>query len=105
MIGMFMVHTVGVRTLTGEGSYGPIYADSVSVSGVMVDETTRLVRSGDGSEVVSSTTIYGPLDTAAVFTVGSRVTLPSGDETTVLSRSVHSLPGLGLPEHVEVACS
>lgn len=105
MIAMFMVHTVTVRTKTGEGAYGPVYADPVEVSGVMVDETMRLVRTGDGSEQTSSTTIYAPLAQASTFAVGSRVTLPSGDITTVLARQVHNLPGLGLPEHVEAACS
>lgn len=106
MIGMFAVHTVTVRTKTGQGSYGPVYAAGETVEGVMVDETTRLVRTSDGSEQVSSTTVYDPqVSRAAKFAVGSRVTLPSGDETTVLSRSVHSFPGLGLPEHVEAACA
>ena len=106
MIAMFMVHTVGVRTKTGEGSYGPVLANPVTVPGVQVDETTRLVRSSTGAEVVSSTTVRGLLDVADRFTVGSEVTLPSGDVTTVLALSrMTSAPALGAVEHFEAALS
>lgn len=105
MIERFMVHTVKVRTYSGEGSMGPIYAPEATMERVYVDETTRLVRAADGSEVTSSTTIYDAgLARADMLKVGTLVTLPSGDTTTVLSRSVHSMPLPGMPEHVEAAC-
>ena len=75
MIGMFMVHTVTVRTYSGEGSMGPIYGAIETVPGIQVDETQRLVRAADGREVMSSTTIRGPLPLAGKFVVGSLVTL------------------------------
>ena len=105
-ISVFMVHTVSVATKTGEGSYGPVLATPVTVAGVQVDEETRLVRSPTGAEVTSSTTIRGPLPKADQFTVGSQVTLPSGDTTTVLSLSrLTSAPVLAALAHFEAACS
>ncbi|WP_131104028.1 hypothetical protein [Ornithinimicrobium sufpigmenti] len=106
----FLAHTITVRTKLGTGSYGPIYAEPVTLTpedgtGVLVDEETRLVRAADGTEAVSSTTIVARVAQADALTPGSRVTLPSGDETTILSRSVATTPGLDdMPEHVEAAC-
>ena len=95
MIGMFMVHTVSVRTKTGEGSYGPVYADAVVVPGVQVDEDMRLVRTGDGSEQTSSTTVRGPLVHADKFVVGSRVTLQVGGAAACMRRRWRKAPRHG----------
>ena len=106
----FLAHTVKVRPHLGTGAYGPVFGEQVTLSpedgtGVLVDEETRLVRASDGTEAVSSTTIIARPAQADLLTAGSEVTLPSGDTTTVLTRSVQTMPGLdGMPEHVEAAC-
>lgn len=101
------VHTVEVETFEGAGPYGDQYAAPVTLSpdtdtGVLVDETTKLVRADDGSEVVSSSTITARVEQADQLTNGSRVTLPSGDRTTIISRSVRI--GGPLPDRVQVSC-
>lgn len=105
-----LAHTITVTPHQGQGSYGPVYGPEQTLSpetgtGVLVDEETRLVRAPDGTEAVSSTTIIARVAQADALTVGTRVTLPSGDVTTVLTRSVATLPGVDdMPEHVEAAC-
>lgn len=76
-------HSVTVRHKTGDGAYGPVHAEPVTVSRCQVDERTTLVRDSSGAEVVSSTTVrvrpgYGSAP------AGSLVTLPSGREATIL---------------------
>lgn len=93
----FYRDTVSVRAK--EGIYDT-YGAPVQVT-CMVDETTRLVRGADGAEVVSSSTIYAPPERAAVLVQGAEVTLPSGDVTSILSRSVRRF---GRLSHVEAAC-
>lgn len=98
----FLVHTVTVEPHLGESGYGgAIYGPPVNVP-CFVDETTRMVRDSNGSETVSSSTIYAAPD--APITGGSRVTLPSGDTTTVISSSRHDSGPLDLPDHMEAAC-
>lgn len=98
----FLVHTVTVEPFEGESGYGgPVYGPPVDTT-CFVDETTRMVRDGNGTETVSSTTIYAAKD--APITGGSRVTLPSGDATTVISTSRHNSGPLDLPDHLEAAC-
>lgn len=98
----FFVHTVSVEPFEGESGYGgTIYGAPVDVA-CFVDETTRMVRATDGSEVVSSSTVYAGPD--APITNGSRVTLPSGDTTVVVATSRHDSGPLDLPDHLEAAC-
>lgn len=85
--------SVTVETIGGIGFDG-ITTSSSTVAGVMVEEETRLVRSAAGNEVVSSATVYAPLDEANKFLVDSRVTLPSGRVTTVLASARHDVPGV-----------
>lgn len=105
----FLAHTVTVSPYLGTGSYGPRFGPEVVLrpedgTGVLVDETVRMVRASDGTEAVSSTTIVARTSQADLLRVGSRVKLPSGDTTTVLSSSVATMPGLeGMPEHLEAA--
>lgn len=96
----FYVHSVTVETK--QGIYDT-YGTPVTIS-CFVDETTRLVRSPNGNEVVSSTTITAHPDLATVLVQGARVTLPSGDVTTILTRSLAESGDLDLPDHVTAAC-
>lgn len=97
----FWVHTVTAQPLTGHGAYGPALGAPVTLT-CWVDEAIRLVRDGDGAQVVSTATIHAPAGTTAL-TVGGKVTLPSGREATVLTVAVHDSGALDLPDHVEAA--
>lgn len=95
-------HTVTVEAYRGSGPYGDIYEQAVIVTPCFVDDTRRLVRAADGSQVISESTVYAPADTTAP--TGSRVTLPSGRTTTVITSKARTAAGLPLPEHVELMC-
>lgn len=98
----FLVHSVTVEPWVGESGYGtPIYGLPVTV-GCWVDETTRMVRATDGQEVVSSATITAPPATLAP--AGTRITLPSGRATTVITIAHADSGPLDLPNHTEIVC-
>ncbi|WP_067184620.1 hypothetical protein [Microtetraspora niveoalba] len=92
-------HTAMVEPLIGEGPFGPAYGTPVEVR-CFIDEKRSLVRDAEGSEVVSSTTVYMPIDT--VCPVGSRVSA-NGRTSTVLTSSRRDGGGLPTPDHLEVA--
>lgn len=98
-------HTITVEALVGANGYGDVFAAAVEVTPCVVEHTRRRVRAqtGDaaGAEVLSSTTVYSPPDTVAP--AGSRVTLPSGSVTTVITTSILDAHGHDLPEHVEIS--
>lgn len=97
----FWVHTVAVRTYRGAGALGAIYDPPVDLL-CFVDDKRRLVRSGQGAEVVSETTVIAPTGTTNL-TPESVVTLPSGREATVITVAVRDSGDLDLPDHVEAA--
>ncbi|MEV4457014.1 hypothetical protein [Microbispora sp. NPDC049633] len=94
-------HTVTIRPLLGEGSFGPKHGDPVTVPRCFVDEKRRLVRGPTGSEVVSEATVYAPRGT--VCPVGSLVTLPSGRKASALAVGDLDGGGLPTPDHLEIA--
>jgi len=99
-------HSVSIERLIGTGPFGDSYA-AVTSELAMVDDKRRLVRAADGSQVVSSTTIYLAAGTAYVST-GSRVTLPATfgvpqRRSIVLASSVHDGGGQPTPDHLELA--
>lgn len=93
-------HQVTIEPLTGEGPFGPVHGAATTVR-AFVDQRRRLVRAATGSEVVSETTVYLPPGTTCP--AGSRVTLPSGHTSTVITASVRDGGGLPTPDHLEVA--
>lgn len=98
-----MVHEVSVRTLTGVGGMGHVFAAPVTLL-AYVDDSRRLVRNADAREVVSGSTLYDvDVTRSGVYAPGSRVQLPSGREATVLMVAVRTAGALGLPEHIEAA--
>jgi hypothetical protein len=100
--GWLLRHTVSVKTRTGSGPYGDVYAAPVTVA-CLVEDKTRFVRDpGTGQQVISSARLYGRLDVAALFPPGSLVTV-SGRETTVISTDVNDGGGLPTPDHVAVS--
>ncbi len=92
---------VTVEAYAGSGAYGDTYTAPAAVQGVVIAKR-RLVRAPDGSQVVASTTVLVPLDTAAP--PRSRVTLPDGSTTLVITAARHDGHGLPVPEHTELAC-
>ncbi|MFD8611077.1 hypothetical protein [Streptomyces sp. NPDC059631] len=94
-------HTVTIEPYEGSGAYGPVYGDP-SAAAALVDETVKQIRDGTGTVTVSTAQVYaGP---ELVCPVGSRVTLPDGRITRVLTVSHHTAPGLPAPESTEVYC-
>lgn len=90
----WLTDSVDVESLSGIGFDGAQTGSVVTVSNVMVDDESRLVRNNDGNEVVSSTTVYVALDDADAFTLHSKVTLPSGRVTTVIKVATYDVNGL-----------
>ncbi len=94
-------HTVTVEAFEGGGGYGDEYADPVEVTCV-VDAKRRQVRAPDGSQVLSSATVYAPPGTVAP--PRSLVTLPDGSATRVIEAIRRDGAGLPVPSHTEIVC-
>lgn len=94
--------TITVEAYRGTGAFGDVYDQASTVTPCFVDDIRKLVRASDGSQVVSETTVYAPPSTTAP--VGSRITLPSGRTTTVITSKRLTAYGLAVPEHVELNC-
>lgn len=96
-----LVHQVLVEAYAGTTGNGvKQYAPGQTVR-CFVDQKRRLVRDQRGEQVVSETTVYAPL--ATVAPPQSRVTLPGGRQTTVITESRRDGGGLPTPDHVELA--
>lgn len=93
--------SVTIEPYQGATGHGDTYGEPVEVP-CWVDAKRRLVRDGTGSQVVSSSTVLAALDTVAP--ARSRVTLPDGQTTLVISAARREAAGLPLPEHLEIAC-
>lgn len=98
----FMPHTVTVRPYAGQSSTGAVFGDPFTLQ-CMAQGKRRLVRAGDGSETLSSLTLYAEHGKAALVPAGSEVDW-NGDTTTVLDSTDHDDGGLGAPQHTEVVC-
>ncbi|UQN29479.1 hypothetical protein [Brachybacterium kimchii] len=94
------IHQVTVDTFQGAGAWGDTYAPTSDPIACFVDDTLQLVRDTEGTEVVSSTTVYAPLDAADLFTVGTVVHLRKRD-AQVIGANRRDGEALGLPSHVE----
>lgn len=84
----FWPHKVTVRDMRSGGGMGPRLGDPRELVAEVIDEH-RLVRTADNREVVSSTRVTVPLDSAVQ--VGSQVTVwpgrPNARTATVLAVS------------------
>lgn len=94
-------HTVTVEPYEGSSARGPVFGALVEVA-CLLEEKHRMVRNREGNEVVSSATFYCRLD-AVTAPPESRVTLPSGRVTTVLTQARHDGGSLPTPDHLEVS--
>jgi hypothetical protein len=97
----FFQHRVTVDTHTGEGAYGATYAPTSQPLRCFLDDSRQLVRSSTGDQVVSETTLTGPVEDFDKYTPESVVHLPNRD-ATVISCTRADLPGQDFPEHIEV---
>lgn len=98
----FLVHTVTVQPLLGRSSTGPMFGPAFELR-CMAQGGIRKVRAPDGSEVVSSLTLYAALEAFAQVPVGSQVT-HNGDDTVVIAAIPHDSGDLPTPQHLEVVC-
>lgn len=93
--------TVTVETYAGDGSYGPVYAEPVTVP-CNINAKRRLVRNANGDEAVSEATLTVHPDDVPVFTLETRLTI-AGRASTVLS--VAPMTFRGCMSHAEVSGS
>ncbi|MFE2019886.1 hypothetical protein ACFW9O_17805 [Streptomyces sp. NPDC059499] len=103
ILGKLLRHEVTVETYGGDtGAHGPSYAAPAAVR-CFLEQKTRTVRNPKGQEVVSSGTFYARLDEAlALCTAESRVTLPDGSTTLIITALRRDGGGLPTPDHLEV---
>lgn len=97
--------TVSVQPWTGSGAYGDTYAAPVDLTPCYVEDVRRavVVQTVDayGSERLSSTTVFAPLDPE--IQPGSLVTIPWRSRPgRAIAVARLTAPGLGLPEHQEI---
>ena len=101
LIDLFRVHTVTVEPQLGEGSTGDVYGPAVQVLGYL-DYNRQLVRSPEGTEVISEATFFCDLEWLASFPPDSKVTTPSGTVTYVIGNSPKDDGGITGLAHLEV---
>lgn len=102
----FLVHRAVVETLTGRGAYGDIYAAPVEIK-CFIDSRRRLVRSLDGSEVISEATFLARLEHAERCSPESRIALHTETpglirKTKIISAAPRSDGSMGAWQHLEV---
>ncbi len=68
--------TVTVETYLGSGAYGDTWAAPVTKT-CKVQDGIQLTRDQVGAEVVSQTTLYGPIGDVDLYAPGSKVTVDS----------------------------
>lgn len=93
--------TVTVETWAGEGAYGAVYADPVTVRW-NYDGKRRLVRNANGEEVISEGTGTAHPDDAPLFAPESRLTIDAR-ASRVLSTSPQTFRGGTV--FLQVTCS
>lgn len=94
-----LVHTLQLEPYLGTGAYGDQYGAAVSVR-CYYEGTRRMVRDGNGNEVVSEATAY----------VNPDVSIPDGSRVKIFGRDTHVITvgvlddgGLTGLAHLEVA--
>jgi hypothetical protein len=93
---------VTVEAYSGDVTHHDRYAGPVVVSPAWADTAQRMVATAGGEQVISTATVYVPLGTTAPPM--SRVMLPSGRRTVVITSTDFHDGGLDLPEHTQLAC-
>ena len=92
-------HSAVIERYQGAGPAGPLFGPPVQVR-CFADDQRRMIRGDNGTEVVSTATLYCPLGTVAP--PESRVSV--NDRTaTVLAAYRRDGGGLPTPDHLELA--
>jgi hypothetical protein len=99
-VASLFTQTVTVKTYQGAGAYGGSFSTPVTVK-CFINDARKLVRAPDGTEVVSSTTLYAPLAAVDAFAVGSKVTV-NDREATVLGAYRRNSAGPASAFHTQV---
>jgi hypothetical protein len=97
----FFVHTVTVEVPGTEGPWGPEPGTTSGPIWCFVDDTRRLVRDAQGTEVVSESSLTASPWAFEEFPIGATVNLPHR-RAEVISVGLAESHGLDLPDHVEV---
>lgn len=98
----FLVHEVTVRPYAGRSSTGPVFGAPFTLQ-CMAQGGRKLVRGGNGDQVLSTLQLFAAPGQAASIPPGSEVD-HAGDTTVVLASIDHDSGGLGAPDHTEVVC-
>lgn len=93
---------VTVEPHQGDGPHGPTYGAPVTVRALM-DARRTLVRDQEGAEVTSETTLRVRLEHVDSIPPHSRVSLPDGTTSTVITTSRHDGRQMPVPSHLEVS--
>lgn len=93
-------HTVVVEPYLGEGGTGPVYGPPVTVR-CHLERSTESQRRGSDRAPRTSTLCIAGIEHAELLTLDARIS-DGGARVQVLSRAVHTAPGLPVPEHVEL---
>lgn len=107
----FYIQTAIVETWLGTNGYGAdVFADPVTLApsddpatdnGCWIDDSRHLVRSKDGEQVVSESTLYTRPANATLFSPDARVTI-NGIQSRVIRVNLNTSGDLDLPDHVAV---
>jgi hypothetical protein len=73
---VLLPHPITVRPYIGTGPYGDMYGDPIVIRRTYVEDRRRLVRSTDGDELISETTVH--TRPGEHIPVGSKVTVWQG---------------------------
>lgn len=103
----FLVHRAAVFTITGSNALGDVLAESVEFP-CFISHRRRLVRSGNGDEVVSEARLSAKLDVLPFVSPGSEIVLHTEDPalTSEAQSVIGAAPavdgGMGAWQHVKV---
>ncbi|MBH0778819.1 hypothetical protein [Nocardia bovistercoris] len=88
-LAQFWVHDVIVERFAGTAAFGPLF-DAPTVEHCNVAERSQVVRDSSGVEVVTSASVAFPVSLDPI-PLESRVTLPTGRVTRVVTASASDL--------------
>lgn len=99
LFGEWLTHTVTLQPKAGHGIEGVVPGVPVPLAGVMVERTRRLIRTSDGRESISETTLYLPAGLPHVEE-GDSVIIDGDPPATV--QKVATMDVYGLFDHTVV---
>lgn len=97
LFGDWLSHTVTLRTLAGHGMEGPVPGEDIPLEGVMVENARRLIRTSDGRETISETTIYIPSEITTPVAEGMEIIIDGQPPATI--QKVARMDVYGLFDH------